>query len=169
MGLSEQELREALHKFSHDSRLLDPKVKTYLPAVGGLTIYTFGDARKLKDQKAEVCVRVHNEWIGSDVFGSDICSCRPYLIFALREAVECAQRDGVDVVIYFRKEGRSLGESDQVQSVQCPCESRWRRSPGDVLPPHRSHSRHPRLALPDHDAKCSELDGKFDASTFSAR
>ncbi|CAE7231191.1 urg1 [Symbiodinium sp. CCMP2592] len=110
VGLSEQELREALHKFSHDSRLLDPKVKTYLPAVGGLTIYTFGDARKLKDEKTEVCVRVHDECIGSDVFGSDICSCRPYLIFALREAVECAQRGGVGVVIYFRKEGRSLGE-----------------------------------------------------------
>ena len=119
VGLSEQELREALHKFSHDSRLLDPKVKTYLPAVGGLTIYTFGDARKLKDQKAEVCVRVHNEWIGSDVFGSDICSCRPYLIFALREAVECAQRDGVDVVIYFRKEGRSLGEEMAAIARRC--------------------------------------------------
>ena len=110
VGLSEQELREALHKFSHDSRLLEPNVKTYLPAVGGLTIYTFGDARKLKDEKTEVCVRVHDECIGSDVFGSDICSCRPYLIFALREAVECAQRGGVGVVIYFRKEGRSLGE-----------------------------------------------------------
>ena len=43
------------HGFSppKDSRLLDPKVKTYLPAVGGLTIYTFGDARKLKDEKTE--------------------------------------------------------------------------------------------------------------------
>merc|ERR1711957_128199 len=50
------------------------------------------------------------ECIGSDVFGSDICSCRPYLIFALREAVACAQRGGVGVVVYFRKEGRSLGE-----------------------------------------------------------
>merc|ERR1711935_664696 len=55
-------------------------------------------------------VRVHDECIGSDVFGSDICSCRPYLIFALRQAVECAQRGGVGVVVYFRKEGRSLGE-----------------------------------------------------------
>lgn len=55
-------------------------------------------------------MRVHDECIGSDVFGSDICSCRPYLIFALRQAVECAQRGGVGVVVYFRKEGRSLGE-----------------------------------------------------------
>jgi hypothetical protein len=32
------------------------------------------------------------------------------LIFALREAVACAQRGGVGVVVYYRKEGRSLGE-----------------------------------------------------------
>ena len=44
------------------------------------------------------------------MFGSDICTCRPYLIFALRHAIECAQRGGVGLVIYYRKEGRSLGE-----------------------------------------------------------
>merc|ERR1712224_520695 len=64
----------------------------------------------IRDPKTETCVRVHDECIGSDVFGSDICSCRPYLIFALREAVLCAQRGGVGVVVYYRKEGRSLGE-----------------------------------------------------------
>jgi len=110
LDMTEQELRQALFKYSNDKRLLDPKVRTYIPSVGGCTIYTFGDARKLRDPKVETCVRVHDECIGSDVFGSDICSCRPYLIFALRQAVECAQRGGVGVVIYFRKEGRSLGE-----------------------------------------------------------
>ncbi|CAK0819766.1 unnamed protein product, partial [Prorocentrum cordatum] len=110
LDMGEQDLRNALYKYSKDERLLDPKVRTYIPAVGGCTIYTFGDARKLRDPKTEVVVRVHDECIGSDVFGSDICSCRPYLIFALRQAVECAQRGGVGVVVYFRKEGRSLGE-----------------------------------------------------------
>lgn len=110
LELTEDELRKALHKYSRDDRLLDPKIKTYIPAVGGCTVYTFGDARKLRDPKTEVTVRVHDECIGSDVFGSDICSCRPYLIFALRMAVETAQRGGVGVVVYFRKEGRSLGE-----------------------------------------------------------
>jgi len=110
LDLSEEELRQALFKYSNDSRLLDPKVRTYIPAVGGCTIYTFGDARKIRDPNTEVVVRVHDECIGSDVFGSDICSCRPYLIFALREAVKCAQRGGVGIVVYFRKEGRSLGE-----------------------------------------------------------
>jgi len=108
--MDEWQLRRALHKYSHDDRLLDPKVRTYIPAVGGCTVYTFGDARKIRDPKTELVLRVHDECIGSDVFGSDICSCRPYLIFALRQAVECAQRGGVGVVVYYRKEGRSLGE-----------------------------------------------------------
>lgn len=47
---------------------------------------------------------------GSDVFGSDICTCKPYLTFAIEECVRCAQRGGVGVVVYFRKEGRALGE-----------------------------------------------------------
>jgi len=55
-------------------------------------------------------VRVHDECNGSDVFGTDICTCRPYLVFALQSCIECAQRGGVGVVVYFRKEGRSLGE-----------------------------------------------------------
>ena len=47
---------------------------------------------------------------GSDVFGSDICTCKPYLTFAIEECIRCAQRGGVGVVVYFRKEGRALGE-----------------------------------------------------------
>jgi GTP cyclohydrolase II len=110
LNLTEQELREALYKYSGQEKLLDPNVRTYLPAVGGFTIYAFGDVRKIRDPNTEIAVRVHDECIGSDVFGSDICTCRPYLMFALRHAIECAQRGGVGLVIYYRKEGRSLGE-----------------------------------------------------------
>lgn len=35
---------------------------------------------------------------------------RPYLIFGVEEAVKEAQKGGSGVVIYFRKEGRALGE-----------------------------------------------------------
>ena len=110
LGLSEADLRETLYKYSGQEKLLDPNTRTFLPAVGGFTIYAFGDVRKIRDPSTEIAVRVHDECIGSDVFGSDICTCRPYLIFALRHAIECAQRGGVGLVIYFRKEGRSLGE-----------------------------------------------------------
>ena len=61
---------------------------------------------------------------GSDVFGSDICTCRPYLIYGIEEAVKEAQNGGSGVVIYFRKEGRALGEVTKVRgSGPLPCGS----------------------------------------------
>jgi GTP cyclohydrolase II len=44
------------------------------------------------------------------VFGSDICTCRPYLTHAIEECIMGAQRGGVGLVAYSRKEGRALGE-----------------------------------------------------------
>jgi GTP cyclohydrolase II len=44
------------------------------------------------------------------VFSSDICTCRPYLAHGMEICIEMAQRSGVGVVIYNRKEGRALGE-----------------------------------------------------------
>jgi GTP cyclohydrolase II len=58
---------------------------------------------------------------GSDVFGSDICTCRPYLIFGIEEAVKEAQNGGSGVVIYFRKEGRALGEVTKVDDDRRSC------------------------------------------------
>jgi len=110
LDMEEDDLRDALFKYSNNPDLKDPNKKVFIPGVGGCTIYTFGDVRKVRDPTTEICVRVHDECIGSDVFGSDICTCRPYLIFALQQCVQCAQRGGVGIVIYYRKEGRSLGE-----------------------------------------------------------
>ena len=59
----------------------------------------------------------------SDVFGSDICTCRPYLIFGVEEAVKEAQRGGSGVVIYFRKEGRALGEVTKYCELALPLKS----------------------------------------------
>ncbi|KAH0563106.1 hypothetical protein GP486_002324 [Trichoglossum hirsutum] len=64
----------------------------------------------MSDPSVRLALRVHDECNGSDVFGSDICTCRPYLIFGVEEAVKEAQKGGSGVVIYFRKEGRALGE-----------------------------------------------------------
>jgi GTP cyclohydrolase II len=44
------------------------------------------------------------------VFGSDICTCRPYLTHAIEECIQGAQRGGVGLIAYSRKEGRALGE-----------------------------------------------------------
>ena len=50
--------------------------------------------------------RVHDECNGSDVFGSDICTCRPYLTHGIEICVEMAS-GGNGLVIYNRKEGRA--------------------------------------------------------------
>lgn len=73
-------------------------------------MYIFGDPAKMSDTSARLALRIHDECNGSDVFGSDICTCRPYLTFGIEEAVKEAQKGGSGVVIYFRKEGRALGE-----------------------------------------------------------
>lgn len=46
---------------------------------------------------------------GSDVFGSDICTCRPYLIHAIEECIKTAVAGGTGLIVYYRKEGRALG------------------------------------------------------------
>lgn len=85
-------------------------LKVFLPPIGGMTAYIFGNPDYLRDESKELTLRIHDECNGSDVFGSDICTCRPYLIYGIEEAVKCAQRGGVGIVIYYRKEGRALGE-----------------------------------------------------------
>ncbi|KAL8678007.1 MAG: hypothetical protein Q9186_005606 [Xanthomendoza sp. 1 TL-2023] len=64
----------------------------------------------MSDPSVKLALRIHDECNGSDVFGSDICTCRPYLVFGVEEAVKEAQQGGSGVVVYFRKEGRALGE-----------------------------------------------------------
>ena len=87
-----------------------PDLKVFLPPIGGLSIYIFGPPEYISDPKKVLTVRVHDECNGSDVFGSDICTCRPYLIFGIAECVKTAQNGGVGLIVYFRKEGRALGE-----------------------------------------------------------
>lgn len=78
----------------------------------------------MSDPDARLALRVHDECNGSDVFGSDICTCRPYLIFGVEEAVKEAQAGGSGVVIYFRKEGRALGEVTKVNPLSRPAQQR---------------------------------------------
>ncbi|KKY29217.1 putative gtp cyclohydrolase ii [Phaeomoniella chlamydospora] len=112
-GIEESVLRRALFENtggSYPELITRHDIKLFLPPIGGLTVYCFGDPAKMSDPNVRLALRVHDECNGSDVFGSDICTCRPYLIFGIEEAVKEAQKGGSGVVIYFRKEGRALGE-----------------------------------------------------------
>ena len=42
----------------------------------------------LADPSVTLTARVHDECNGSDVFGSDICTCRPYLTHAIEECIQ---------------------------------------------------------------------------------
>lgn len=112
-GVTEVELRTAL--FEQTGGMFPELItrfdlKVFLPPIGSTSVYIVGDAEKLGDQKSSVTCRVHDECNGSDVFGSDICTCRPYLTHGIEEAVKAAQSGGVGLIVYFRKEGRALGE-----------------------------------------------------------
>ena len=87
-----------------------PDMQVFLPPIGGTTIYLFGDVAKLADPATKITCRVHDECNGSDVFGSDICTCRPYLIHGIEECARGAQESGLGIIVYNRKEGRALGE-----------------------------------------------------------
>jgi GTP cyclohydrolase II len=112
-GCTEQVLRQALFKetnMMYPELLTRTDIKLFLPPIGGLTIYMWGDPATIPDESVPLTVRVHDECNGSDVFGSDICTCRPYLAHAIEECIKEAQGGGCGIVVYFRKEGRSLGE-----------------------------------------------------------
>ncbi|PYH92161.1 hypothetical protein BO71DRAFT_357975 [Aspergillus ellipticus CBS 707.79] len=112
-GVEEGVLRRALFEHSGGSYpelITRPDIKVFLPPIGGLTVYIFGPPERVSDPNIRLALRVHDECNGSDVFQSDICTCRPYLTFGIEEAVKEAQNGGSGVVIYFRKEGRALGE-----------------------------------------------------------
>ena len=112
-GIAQSELRRTL--FEHTGGMFPelvtrPDLDVFLPPIGGTTVYLFGDPAKLGNPETRIACRIHDERNGSDVFGSDICTCRPYLAQGIEVCVEMAQQGGVGVVVYNRKEGRALGE-----------------------------------------------------------
>ena len=112
-GIAETELRSGLFEYTggmFPELVTRSDLKVFLPPIGGTTVYLFGDVAKLGDPATKIGGRVHDECNGSDVFGSDICTCRPYLAHGIEVAVETAQQGGVGFIVYNRKEGRALGE-----------------------------------------------------------
>lgn len=85
-------------------------LEVFLPPIGGQTIYIFGDPDSLSDPDRVLAARVHDECNGSDVFGSDICTCRPYLVHGIEVCIRTASEGGAGLIVYNRKEGRALGE-----------------------------------------------------------
>jgi GTP cyclohydrolase II len=113
IGVEEGELRRILFQETggmYPEFITRPDLKVWLPPIGSTTVYIFGDPKDLANPNVELTCRVHDECNGSDVFGSDICTCRPYLMYGIEDAARTAQKGGVGFIAYYRKEGRALGE-----------------------------------------------------------
>ncbi|HEY9726319.1 MAG TPA: GTP cyclohydrolase II [Chroococcales cyanobacterium] len=113
LNVKESDLRRALFQQTggmYPELVTRPDLHVFLPPIGGITVYIVGDIDAITDPTRLLAVRVHDECNGSDVFGSDICTCRPYLVHGLEVCVQTAQEGGAGVLVYFRKEGRALGE-----------------------------------------------------------
>ena len=112
-GVDEGDLRRVLFEETggmYPELVTRSDLEVFLPPIGGQTAYVFGDPAALADPSVTLTARVHDECNGSDVFGSDICTCRPYLTHAIEECIRGAQGGGLGLVVYCRKEGRALGE-----------------------------------------------------------
>lgn len=113
LGVSESNLRRALFEQTggmFPELVTRPDCHVFLPPIGGMTVYIVGEVAAITDPNRPLAVRVHDECNGSDVFGSDICTCRPYLVHGVEACVQTAQEGGAGVIVYLRKEGRALGE-----------------------------------------------------------
>ncbi|HEX5752687.1 MAG TPA: GTP cyclohydrolase II [Archangium sp.] len=112
-GLTEAQLRRGLFEQTggmFPELITRSDLEVFLPPIGGLTLYFFGDMDTISNPDVPLAVRVHDECNGSDVFGSDICTCRPYLTHGIEVCIQTAQQGGAGVIAYSRKEGRALGE-----------------------------------------------------------
>jgi GTP cyclohydrolase II len=112
-GVKESALRRTLFEQTggmYPELVTRRDLHVFLPPIGGITMYLFGDPSAIHDPSRPLTCRVHDECSGSDVFGSDICTCRPYLTHGIEECVRGAQAGGAGLIVYNRKEGRALGE-----------------------------------------------------------
>lgn len=112
-GVDESTLRRCLFEYTggmFPELVTRGDLEVFFPPIGGQTVYIFGDPSKVADPSSHLAVRVHDECNGSDVFGSDICTCRPYLVHGIEVCIESVLAGGSGVIVYNRKEGRALGE-----------------------------------------------------------
>ena len=112
-GVDEGVLRRTLFEQTggmYPELITRPDFSVFLPPIGGYSLYLFGDLTAINDPNKPIAVRIHDECNGSDVFGSDICTCRPYLTHGIEVCAQTAQEGGLGIIVYCRKEGRALGE-----------------------------------------------------------
>jgi GTP cyclohydrolase II len=103
LNISETTLRHTLFEQTggmFPELVTRPDLHIFLPPIGGATVYILGEIAAITDPTRLLTVRVHDECNGSDVFGSDICTCRPYLVHGIEACVQTAQTGGTGVIVF---------------------------------------------------------------------
>ncbi len=67
-----------------------PDLELFLPPIGGRRSISSATCRSSPTPDTMITCRVHDECKWADVFGSDICTCRPYLVHGVEVCVETA-------------------------------------------------------------------------------
>ncbi len=78
LNVEESELRQVLFQQMggmFPELVTPPDLHLFLPPIGGITVYIVGNIADVADPSKKLAVRVYDECNGSDVFGSDICTC----------------------------------------------------------------------------------------------
>ncbi len=116
LGFTEEQLREMIYKHSGRMfpQLIEPesqRLKVMLPPLGGFTIWVFGNIGRLahpNDCKGPVVLRPHDSCDDGDV-GACRCTCRDFMMYAIEEAIQAAQQQGIGVLIRYVSQGRGFG------------------------------------------------------------
>src|SRR4030088_1031881 len=106
-GVKEVDLRRTLFEQTggmYTELVTRPDLELFLPPIGGSTIYFFGDVSKPRKPQPTLARPLPDECNGSDAFRPEISTFRPYRAHGIESCIEMAQRGGVGVVIYNRKE-----------------------------------------------------------------
>ncbi|KAM0581778.1 hypothetical protein ACHAP6_008982 [Verticillium nonalfalfae] len=118
-GIDEGTLRRSLFEHtggSYPELITRNDIKVFMPPIGGLTVYCFGDPAKMSDDSVRLALRIHDECNGSDVFGSDICTC---LVYNARKRGEDRASD------YFRRTENIAGVKDMRFQALMPDVLHW--------------------------------------------
>ena len=79
-GIDEGTLRRSLFEHtggSYPELITRGDVKLFMPPIGGLTVYCFGDPAKMSDPNVKLALRIHDEcngWVQTPLVGRDVAN-----------------------------------------------------------------------------------------------
>ncbi len=106
--VEEQQLRRTLFEQTggmYPELVTRPDIQVFLPPIGGITLYMFGDPTRLGDRRYNAHLPRPRRVQRIRRVRLRHLHCRPYLIHGIEEAVAQAQAGGTGLIVY-KPQGR---------------------------------------------------------------